>query len=305
MKVGFDSRPAKETRGVGRYARCLMEALRAAERGEIIETHDPKRCEVYHSPWMEGALLRSPVPMVVTLHDLATLKRRGEYLRSGLRSKLRYLAVQRAVHVIVPTNAVADDVITVLEIPPDRIAVIPEAAAAAFRPRPEQEVRAVRERFALPDRYLLWVGSLRMPDPRKRVAALVRAARTMPLVLVGRPVAGPASFPRSRSRERSATTSSRRSTPVHTRSCCPATTRGSGCPRSRLSPAGRPWPRATFRRCARCSTVGSRFAISTTSTVCSAPPSRCNGRLPRLPHGPGPTPPRSPGRSTPRRPTPP
>ena len=185
MKVAFDSRPAKDTRGVGRYSRCLLETLRESDRGEIVETHDPKRCDVYHSPWMEGALLRSPVPMVVTVHDLAALKRRGEYLRSGLRSKLRYLAIQRAVRVIVPTNAVADDVIEVLQIPPDRIAVIPEAAAAAFWPRPEAEVRAVRGRFSLPDQYLLWVGALRTPDPRKRVAALARATRTMPLVLVG------------------------------------------------------------------------------------------------------------------------
>jgi glycosyltransferase involved in cell wall biosynthesis len=46
-------------------------------------------------------------------------------------------------------------------------------------------VRAVRQRFGLPDRYLLWVGGLRAPDPRKRLTALTRAARTMPLVLVG------------------------------------------------------------------------------------------------------------------------
>src|SRR5439155_12918715 len=32
---------------------------------------------------------------------------------------------------------------------------------------------------------LVWVGGLRTPDPRKRVAALARAKRTMPLVLVG------------------------------------------------------------------------------------------------------------------------
>ena len=34
--------------------------------------------------------------MVVTLHDLVPLKRRSEYLRTGLRFRLRYLAVQRA-----------------------------------------------------------------------------------------------------------------------------------------------------------------------------------------------------------------
>lgn len=123
--------------------------------------------------------------MVVTLHDLVPLKRRGEYLRSGIRFKLRYLAVQRAVRVIVPTRAVADDAIRALEIPARRIAVIPEAPAPAFFARRQQEVDAVRERFTLPDRYLVWVGGMLTPDPRKRIAALARAKRTMPLVLVG------------------------------------------------------------------------------------------------------------------------
>jgi alpha-1,3-rhamnosyl/mannosyltransferase len=130
-------------------------------------------------------MLRSPVPMVVTLHDLVALKRRGEYLRSGRLFKLRYLAVQRAVRVIVPTAAVADDVIETLQIPIERIAVIAEAPAPAFYPRPAAEVAAVRQQFSLPEQYLLWVGGLQTPEPRKRIAALARAERTMPLVLVG------------------------------------------------------------------------------------------------------------------------
>jgi alpha-1,3-rhamnosyl/mannosyltransferase len=185
VRVAFDSRPGKDTRGVGRYSRCLLDALRRSDRGEIVESHDPRRCDVFHAPWIDGAMLRSPVPMVVTLHDLVPLKRRGEYLRSGLRFKLRYLAVQRAVRVIVPTRAVADDAMSVLEIPAERIAVISEAAAPALHARPADEVAVVRERYALPEQYLLWVGGLRTPDPRKRVGALARAARTMPLVLVG------------------------------------------------------------------------------------------------------------------------
>jgi glycosyltransferase involved in cell wall biosynthesis len=187
LRLAFDSRPAKDTRGIGRYARCLLEALKDVDLGEITETHTPRprRCDVFHSPWIDGALLRSPVPMVVTLHDLVPLKRRGEYLRSGLRFKLRYLAVQRAVRVIVPTQAVADDAADALEIPDDRIRVIPEAPASRLHTRPPSEVQAVREQYQLPEHYLLWVGGLRTPDPRKRVAALARAARTMPLVLVG------------------------------------------------------------------------------------------------------------------------
>lgn len=185
MKVAFDSRPAKSTHGVGRYARCLLEALRGSGECDVVETHEPRRCELFHSPWIDGALLRSPVPMVVTLHDLAPLKRHGQYLRSMLRFKLRYLAVQRATRVIVPTYAVAEEVENVLEIPQERITVIPEAPALALHARTEAEVSAVRHQFSLPERYLVWVGALRTPNPRKRIAALTRARRSMPLVLVG------------------------------------------------------------------------------------------------------------------------
>ena len=185
VKVAFDSRPTKSTHGVGRYAQCLLEALREDGQCEVVETHEPRRCELFHSPWIDGALLRCPVPMVVTVHDLAPLMRHGHYLRSRLRFKLRYLAVQRSTRVIVPTYAVADAVENVLEVPQERIVVIPEAPAAALHARPDDEVAAVRHRFSLPDRYLVWVGSLRTPEPRKRVAALTRAQRSMPLVLVG------------------------------------------------------------------------------------------------------------------------
>jgi alpha-1,3-rhamnosyl/mannosyltransferase len=185
VKVAFDSRPARDVRGIGRYTRCLLDSLRQAHDGQIVETHDPRRCQVFHAPWIDGAMLRCPVPMVVTLHDVVPLKHRGEYLRSGLRFKLRYLAVERAARVIVPTEAVADDVVAALNISREQVAVIPEAAAPAFTPRCDDEVQAVREQFGLPEIYLLWVGGMRVPDPRKRIGELARAPRTMPLVLVG------------------------------------------------------------------------------------------------------------------------
>lgn len=185
LKVAFDSRAAAERGGVGRYARCLLEALLRSGRGEIVETKDPRRSDVFHAPWIDGALVRSPVPMVVTIHDLIALKRRSEYLRSGLRWRLRYLAAQRAVRVIVPTAAVAMDATELLEIPGERIRVIPEAPASVFSPRSPEEVAGVRQRYGLPERYLLWVGHLRAPDPRKRIGALARVKRTLPLVLVG------------------------------------------------------------------------------------------------------------------------
>jgi glycosyltransferase involved in cell wall biosynthesis len=185
VRVAFDSRPARDVRGIGRYTRCLLQSLRQISDGQIVETSDPSRCHVYHAPWMDGAMLRCPVPMVVTLHDMVPFKRRGEYLRGGLRFKLRYLAVERAARVIVPTEAMAAEVMARLNLSAEQVAVIGEAAAPAFTPRSDAEVEAVRKKFDLPETYLLWVGGLRVPDPRKRIAELARAPRSMPLVLVG------------------------------------------------------------------------------------------------------------------------
>jgi glycosyltransferase involved in cell wall biosynthesis len=187
MRVAFDSRPAADARGVGRYSRCLLEALAETAWGdrEIVETHKPKRVDVFHSPWIQGAMLRSPCPMVVTLHDLAVLKRPSEYLRSGMRSRLRYLAVQRAMRVIVPTEAVATDAVERMGLQRQRLVVIPEAPAPSMYRRSAEEIDEVRMRFQLPERYLMWVGSLLHPEPRKLVAKLAATKRELPLVLVG------------------------------------------------------------------------------------------------------------------------
>ncbi len=186
MKAGFDSRPASDPRGIGRYASCLLEALRAtAGEHELVETHRPRRIDVFHAPWIDGALLRAPCPQVVTLHDVVPLKRRSEYLRTGIRFRLRYLAVERATRVIVPTATVAGEVVEHLGLPPERVVVISEAPAPAMYARGPQEIAAARERYGLPVDYLLWVGGLQTPDPRKRVAALAKTPRELPLVLVG------------------------------------------------------------------------------------------------------------------------
>lgn len=187
MRVAFDSRPAAGAGGVGRYARCLLRALRdtRSERSEIFETHRPRHADVFHAPWMQGAILRSPCPMVVTLHDLAALKRRSEHLRMACVPHLKHLAVQRATSVIVPTRAVAADAVSRLGLDEPRISIIPEAPDPAFHPRAERQIRAVARRFGLPDSYLLWVGSMQRPDPRRPLGKLASTRRELPLVLVG------------------------------------------------------------------------------------------------------------------------
>jgi glycosyltransferase involved in cell wall biosynthesis len=193
VKVAFDSRAVSDSNGVGRYSRFILKALgeTVAAEDELLESPRPSATmraqspDVFHSPWMDGAMLHSPCPMVVTVHDAATLKRRSEHLRSGLRLRLRHLAVQRAAGVIVPTETVAADAVEHLQLERERIAVIPEAADTSMYPRAEHEIEAAREQLNLPERYLLWVGDLQHPAPGKWLAKLAAAARELPLVLVG------------------------------------------------------------------------------------------------------------------------
>jgi hypothetical protein len=130
MRVAFDSRPSSDPRGIGRYARCLLRALRdtGEAHGEIVETHRPARADVFHAPWMQGAMLHSPCPMVVTIHELGGVTRLSERLRGGgIHLRLRHLAVQRATHVIVPTEELAHEAVVELGFERERVVVIPEA----------------------------------------------------------------------------------------------------------------------------------------------------------------------------------
>jgi alpha-1,3-rhamnosyl/mannosyltransferase len=187
VKIAFDSRRAGDPHGVGRYSRCLLRALHETAEGhaEIVQTHRPRGADVFHSPWMDGAMLHSPCPMVVTLHRLTALKRRSEHLRTSVRLRLRTLAVQRAVRVIVPTHALAGDAHMRLGLEPERVVVIPEAPDPAMSKRSASQIAAARARYGLPERYLVWVGNLEHPDPTRHVAKLAATSRELPLVLVG------------------------------------------------------------------------------------------------------------------------
>jgi len=76
-------------------------------------------------------------------------------------------------------------------IAPERVAYVPLCADAIFVPRPADEVASVRKRLGLPERYILYVGTV---DPRKDLARLRSAYELLPpdiaedsaLVFVGR-----------------------------------------------------------------------------------------------------------------------
>jgi glycosyltransferase involved in cell wall biosynthesis len=100
------------------------------------------------------------------------------------------LSARRAARVIAVSAHTASDVVARLGVPPERVAVVPNAVGEEFRPEPDARVLAeFRAAKGLPERFVLFVGTL---EPRKNVAGLLRAfARVaaaepeVPLVIAG------------------------------------------------------------------------------------------------------------------------
>ncbi|MER2598647.1 MAG: glycosyltransferase family 1 protein [Caldilineales bacterium] len=118
--------------------------------------------------------LLAPCPQLITVHDLAFMRYpqafRGPH-RRYLQSQVRR-SVRRARAVIAVSEATKRDLVTFFGVSPERVTVIYNGVDAAFTPAPAEAVAAFRARKALPERFLLHLGTL---EPRKNLTRLVQA----------------------------------------------------------------------------------------------------------------------------------
>jgi glycosyltransferase involved in cell wall biosynthesis len=133
-----------------------------------------RRLDLAHVPYFASPLFPT-VPTVVTVHDLIPLivpAYRGSLL-VRLYTRLVAAAARKAEAIITVSQASEQDIVRHLHIPPERIHVTYEAAGETFQPvEDEAQLAAVRQKYALPKRYLLYLGGF---DQRKNVSTVVRA----------------------------------------------------------------------------------------------------------------------------------
>jgi glycosyltransferase involved in cell wall biosynthesis len=133
--------------------------------------------DVAHVPYW-GSPLSTPVPTVVTVHDLIPLLLPG-YQRSPLVRFYTLLVAEAArVATAVITDSLASkrDIVAHLGVPDDRVHAIYLAPGERFRPDPQPGDADVRRRYSLPPRYVLYLAG---HDERKNVAGLVEAFHTV------------------------------------------------------------------------------------------------------------------------------
>ena len=114
------------------------------------------------------------VPKVVTMYDLTTLIHPDlfPWFEVWYWRNIQKHTLQNANMIIAISENTADDIIRFYQVPSERIRVIYPAYANHFKPATNDEIACVRERYRIPEVYILHVGRI---DRKKNLTVLVRA----------------------------------------------------------------------------------------------------------------------------------
>ena len=132
------------------------------------------RLDLFHSPDFALPPIRQ-ARTVLTVHDLSFM-RVPECSQPSLRAYLLRVvppSVRRADVVLADSQSTRNDVVELLGVSPDRVRVLYPGVDEAFRRVLDTHVLAeVRQRYRLPERFVLGVGTL---QPRKNLPRLIEA----------------------------------------------------------------------------------------------------------------------------------
>lgn len=120
---------------------------------------------------------------VLTAHDFSCFRfpqwhpaERARYMQKHF-----WKSVEKADRVIAISNAVASEATRLHGIDPAKLAVIPNGVDhALFRPARQAEIASLRQRYKLPERFVLYAGAL---EPRKNLVNLIKAHAQLPASL--------------------------------------------------------------------------------------------------------------------------
>lgn len=155
---------------------CAVEAapFSLAEQYRIPRLLRELRAERYHAPYYVRPYFGIACPIIVTLYDaIPRLFPQEVSLKARLMfDLLTRLALRNATRILTISHSASADLRAAYGIPAERISVTPLAADVRFRPQEPQHIAAVRQRYGLPERYLITLCSNK---PHKNLPTLIAA----------------------------------------------------------------------------------------------------------------------------------
>jgi len=148
--------------------------------------------DLFHSPDFIPPY-RAAKHHIITVHDL-TFMHYPDYITAESRHYYNdqiASAVQQADHILSDSESTKQDMISMLNVPADKITVHMLGVDEKFEPLPKETTQPIIQSLNLPDDYILVVGTI---EPRKNLVGLVKAYRDLltelpdapPIVIVGR-----------------------------------------------------------------------------------------------------------------------
>lgn len=220
MKIAIDVQTTMgRPTGFGFYVSSLVENLKKIQSGHkylLVEPDSekdfstPKRffwdqltypivakkhgADLLHQPCFSAPFLFKG-PVVITIHDLISMlfPENIPFASRMFYSKWMPITYRKATKIITVSASTKNDIVRILDIPAEKITVIPLAVEDKFKkPLTKSEVESVKDKYQIKSDYILHVGTL---EPRKNLhflisvfAKLIRdeANDNLNLVIVGK-----------------------------------------------------------------------------------------------------------------------
>lgn len=202
MKIGVDYQSAQGKRtGIGVFAATLVEAIRREDPDMKLELYAPAKGSDLHTPgriaWESislplraarkrpdllyspgfGAAMWSPVPQVVTVHDIIGMRFPDNQKRvSGFYwSKWLPVSLKRARCLVASSESTRRDLEELLGIPHERVRVVPLAVDGRYK-KTERGLESFAAKHGITGPYFICVSTL---EPRKNHKNLIEAMKIL------------------------------------------------------------------------------------------------------------------------------
>ena len=148
--------------------------------------------QLYHglSGELPTGISEAGIQTVVTIHDLIFMRHPEYYKRADVKiyTKKFFNTLKEADRIVAISECTKRDICQLGDIDPRRVSVVYQSCAKRFAEVPDStKMWQVRDKYELPDRYVLSVGTI---EERKNVLLAVKALHHLPddvsLIIVGR-----------------------------------------------------------------------------------------------------------------------